>query len=137
MTLDGRLTLTVVTPEHALLQGIACDEVTLPAWRGEIGVLPGHTPLIALLGIGVVGYRDGARRAALAVRGGFVEVAGDAVRILADEAAAPVTIEEAKASADKADAESRRAQAAGDEELDAANADARFADARLAVLRPS
>jgi F-type H+-transporting ATPase subunit epsilon len=135
--LDGRLTLTVVTPERALLQGVLCDEVTLPAWRGELGVLPGHTPLIALLGIGVVGYRDGARRQTLAVRGGFVEIAGDAVRILADEAAAPEAIDEAKSSAEKADAESRRARAAGDEELDAANADVRFAEARLAVHRPA
>jgi len=135
--LDGRLTLTVVTPERALLSGVACDEITLPAWLGELGVLPGHTPLIALLGIGVVGYRDGARREKLAVRGGFVEVAGDVVRILADEAVAPETVDGAKAAADKEDAEGRRARAAGDEELDAANADARFAEARLAVLRPA
>jgi len=134
--LEGKLTLTVVTPERALLQDARCDEITLPAWRGEIGVLPGHTPLIALLGIGVVGYRDGARLEKLAVRGGFVEVAGDAVRILADEAMAPESIDGAKASAEKADAENRRARAAGDEELDATNADARFAEARLAVLRP-
>jgi F-type H+-transporting ATPase subunit epsilon len=135
--LEGKLTLTVVTPERALLQGALCDEVTLPAWLGEIGVLPGHTPLIALLGIGVVEYRDGTRREKLAVRGGFVEIAGDAVRILADEAAAPEGIDAAKASSEKADAESRRARASGDEELDAANADARFAEARLAVLRPA
>ncbi|MFI5119917.1 MAG: ATP synthase F1 subunit epsilon [Thermoanaerobaculia bacterium] len=135
--MDGRLALTVVTPERALLSGVLCDEVTLPAWLGEIGVLPGHTPLIALLGIGVVGYRDGGRRTTLAVRGGFVEIAGDEVRILADEAAAPESVDGAKASADKADAENRRAHAAGDEELDAANADARFAEARLAVSRPA
>lgn len=133
--MDGRLTLTVVTPERALLQGVACDEVTLPAWRGELGVLPGHTPLIALLGIGVVGYRDGGRRQMLAVRSGFVEIAADAVRILADQAAAPEDIDAAKASAEKTDAENRRAHAAGDQELDAANADARFAEARLAVLQ--
>ena len=135
--MEGKLTLTVVTPERALLSEVACDEVTLPAWLGELGVLPGHTPLIALLGIGVVGYRDGARREKLAVRGGFVEIAGDAVRILADEAAAPESIDEAKVSVEKADAENRRTHAAGDEELDAANADARFAEARLAVHRPA
>jgi F-type H+-transporting ATPase subunit epsilon len=135
--LDARLTLTVVTPERALLQGVACDEVTLPARLGEIGILPGHTPLIALLGIGVVAYRDGTRRAALAVRGGFVEIAADAVRVLADEAAAPEAIDGAKASAEKTDAEGRRGRAAGDEELDAANADARFAEARLAVIQPA
>ena len=135
--MDGRLTLTVATPERAVLQGVACDEVTLPAQRGEIGILPGHTPLIALLGIGVVGYRDGSRRATLAVRGGFVEIAGDAVRVLADEAATPDTIDAARASAEKADAESLRDRAAGDEELDAANADVRFAEARLAVVQPA
>ena len=134
--MDGRLTLTVVTPERAVLQGVACDEVTLPAQRGEIGILPGHTPLIALLGIGVVGYRDGSRRAAVAVRGGFVEIAGDAVRVLADDAAGPDAIDAAAVSAVKQEAEGRRDRAAGDEELDAADADARFADARLAVVRP-
>jgi F-type H+-transporting ATPase subunit epsilon len=134
--LDGRLSLTVVTPERAVLQGVACDEVTLPAQRGEIGILPGHTPLIALLGIGVVGYRDGSRRAAVAVRGGFVEIAGDAVRILADDAAAPDAVDAAAVSTEKEEAEGRRDQAAGDEQLDAADADARFAEARLAVARP-
>lgn len=134
--MDGRLSLTVVTPERAVLQTVACDEVTLPAQRGEIGILPGHTPLIALLGVGVVGYRDGSRRAAVAVRGGFVEIAGDAVRVLADAAAAPDAIDTAAVSAVKHEAEGRRDRAAGDEELDAADADARFADARLAVVRP-
>jgi F-type H+-transporting ATPase subunit epsilon len=134
--LDERLTLTVVTPERAVLQAVACDEVTLPAQRGEIGILPGHTPLIALLGIGVVGYRDGSRRATVAVRGGFVEIAGDAVRVLADAAAAPDAIDVAAVSVEKQEAEGRRDRAAGDEELDAADAEARFAEARLAVARP-
>ena len=134
--MDGRLTLTVVTPERAVLQAVACDEVTLPAQRGEIGILPGHTPLIALLGIGVVGYRDGSRRATVAVRGGFVEIAGDAVRVLADAAAAPDAIDVAAVSVEKQEAEGRRDRAAGDEELDVADAEARFAEARLAVARP-
>ncbi|MCM3878300.1 MAG: ATP synthase F1 subunit epsilon [Thermoanaerobaculia bacterium] len=134
--MDGRLTLTVVTPERAVLLAVACDEVTLPAQRGEIGILPGHTPLIALLGIGVVGYRDGSRRQAVAVRGGFVEIAGDAVRVLADDAAAPDTIDTAAVSAEKRAAEGRRDRAAGDEELDAADSDTRFAEARLAAAGP-
>jgi F-type H+-transporting ATPase subunit epsilon len=134
---DGRLTLTVVTPERAVLQSVACDEVAVPCLKGEIGILPGHTPLIALLGIGVVGYRDGSHRAALAVRGGFVEISGDAVRVLADQAATPDAIDEANVSTEKGDAENRRAHAAGDEELDSANEDVRFAEARLALLRPA
>jgi len=68
---SGKLRLTVVTPERAVLNGVACDEVTFPSERGELGILPGHTPLIALLAIGVVAYKDGARHESLAVRGGF------------------------------------------------------------------
>ena len=135
--MDVRLTLTVVTPERAVLQNVACDEVTVPCLKGEIGVLPGHTPLIALLGIGVVGYRDGSRRGALAVRGGFVEISGDAVRVLADQAATPDAIDDAKVSTEKGDAENRRSHAAGDEELDSANEDVLVAEARLALLRPA
>jgi F-type H+-transporting ATPase subunit epsilon len=133
----GRLTLTVVTPEHAVLQAALCDAVTLPEPNGEIGILPGHTPLIALLGIGVVAFRDGARGASFAVRGGFVEIAGDVVRVLADEAEARESVDVARAAVEKKDAESRRDHANGDADLDAANADARYADARLAVARPA
>jgi F-type H+-transporting ATPase subunit epsilon len=130
---DGRLTLTVVTPERAVVGGVACDEVTLPGWDGEIGILPAHTPLITLLGIGVVTFREGAKKTSVAVRGGFAEIAGDAVRVLADEAAAKDAIDAVKAGREKAAAEARRADVAGDEELDAVNADAKFAEARISV----
>jgi F-type H+-transporting ATPase subunit epsilon len=131
--LDGRLTLTVVTPERALLQGVACDEVTVPGQKGEMGILPGHTPLITLLGIGLVTYRDGAKKISVAVRGGFAEIAGDAVRVLADEAVAKAGVDATKAAQEKRSAEERRAGVVGDEQLDAANADAKFAEAQLAV----
>ena len=131
--MDGRLTLTVVTPERAVLQGIACDEVTIPGLSGELGILPAHTPLIALLGIGLVTYRDGATKTSVAVRGGFAEIAGDVVRVLADDAAPKDAIDAAKAAEEKAAAEARRAAVVSGEELDAVNADARYAEARLAV----
>ena len=131
--MDGRLTLTVVTPERAVVPGVACDEVTLPGLEGELGILPAHTPLIALLGIGLVTYRDGSKKTSVAVRGGFAEVANDAVRVLADEAAARDAIDAAKAAQEKTAAEARRADVVGDEQLDAANADAKFAEARISV----
>jgi F-type H+-transporting ATPase subunit epsilon len=130
---DGRLTLTVVTPERAVVAGAVCDEVTLPGLEGEMGILPAHTPLIALLGIGLVTFRDGSKKTCVAVRGGFAEIAGDAVRVLADEAAAKDAIDAGKAGKEKAAAEARRAEVVGDEQLDAANADARFAEARISV----
>ena len=48
------LTVTVVTPEAAVLDRVTCDSVTLPTEGGEIGILPGHTPLLTLLGLGLV-----------------------------------------------------------------------------------
>lgn len=129
-----KLTLTVVTPERAVLDGIECDVVTLPAFRGEIGVLPGHTPLITLLGIGTVVYRSGAKNGAVAVREGFAEIAGDAVRVLADQAATKESIDVNAATAEKAAGEKKRAEVVGEEQLQAVNADVAFAEARLRVV---
>ena len=128
---SGKLRLTVVTPERAVLDGVACDEVTFPSERGELGVLPGHTPLIGLLAIGIVAYKDGARHGSLAVRGGFAEIANDVVRLLADEAATADRVDRAAAQRDKEAAEAKRATVAGDAELDAVNAEVAFAEARL------
>ena len=131
---EGKLTLTVVTPERAVLDRIVCDEVTLPAEAGELGVLPGHTPLIALLGIGLVTYRDGGKKGSLAVRGGFVEIASDVVRILADEAVAAAAVDAAAVTKQKDAAESRRQSVVGNEQLDAVNAEVAFAEARLKLV---
>ena len=78
-------------------------------------------------------YREGSKKTSVAVRGGFAEIANDAVRVLADEAAPRDAVDAAKADLEKAAAEARRAEVVGDEQLDAANADAKFAEARLAV----
>ena len=130
----GKLTLTLVTPERALLDAVPCDEVTLPGDRGELGILPSHTPLITLLGIGRVSWKEGASRGAVAVRGGFAEIAGDVVRILADASATKETIDAAAMAQAKEAAEGRRAAVASEEELDAVNADAAFAEACLKLV---
>ena len=87
MSASGRLTLTVVTPERSVVERATCDAVSLPGELGELGILPGHTPLVSLLAVGPVTFTDGGKKTAVAVRGGFVEVAGDSVRVLADVAA--------------------------------------------------
>ena len=131
----GKLVLTVVTPERSVVEKTPCDEVTLPAEQGEIGVLPGHTPLITLLGTGVVAFKNaGAAAGAVAVRGGFAEIAGDVVRVLADDAAAAASIDPAAVSKLKGAAEERRLSVVGAEELEAVNADVAYADARLKVV---
>jgi F-type H+-transporting ATPase subunit epsilon len=129
----GRLTLTVVTPERSVVERAACDAVSLPGEVGELGILPGHTPLVALLGVGRVVFADGGRKTAVAVRGGFAEVAGDAVRVLADVAAEKETIDVAEASETRNAGDVRRLAVVGQEQLDAVNDDIAFAEAKIAV----
>lgn len=135
MAAPGRLTLTVVTPERSVVESVPCDAVSLPGELGELGILPGHTPLVALLGVGRVSFRDGARTTAVAVRGGFVEVAGDAVRVLADLAAEQDAIDAGEAREELGEADRRRLAVVGQEQLDAVNADVAFAEAKIAVAK--
>ena len=112
--------------------------MTLPGERGELGILPGHTPLVTLLGIGPRhAGPDGGRKTAVAVRGGFAEIAGDVVRVLADVAAEKDAIDAAAAREAKGEGEARRLAVVGDEQLDAVNADVAFAEAKLAVAQGS
>ncbi|MEO6324325.1 MAG: ATP synthase F1 subunit epsilon [Thermoanaerobaculia bacterium] len=132
--MDGKLTLTLVTPEHAVLEKVSCTEVNLPALDGQIGILPGHTPLITLLGIGTVTYRDGGKKTSVAVRDGFAEIVADVVRVLADRAATRETIDAAAVTREKDAAEKSRLEVVGEEELAAASAEVAFAEARLQVV---
>lgn len=130
---SGHLSLTIVTPERALVDRMTCDEVTLPGERGELGILPSHTPLITLLGVGIVRWTGVEGTGAVAVRGGFAEIAGDVVRVLAEVAAAKGGIDPAEAARDKARAEEARASVQGEEQLESVNAEAAFAEARLRI----
>ncbi len=131
------LTVTVVTPEAAVVDRVTCESVTLPTERGEIGILPGHTPLLTLLGIGLVTCLDGNRTVRVAVRDGFAEIAGDLVRILANQAATPEMVDAAAVTLERTAGEARRMEVVGQEQLDAVNADVAYAEARLALVSAS
>jgi F-type H+-transporting ATPase subunit epsilon len=79
------LRVSVVSPERTLYEGEA-DMVVVPAWDGELGVLRGHAPLLALLGEGTLRVRaaDGEHRFQIA--GGFLQVANDVVTVLSEHA---------------------------------------------------
>jgi F-type H+-transporting ATPase subunit epsilon len=85
--------------------------VTIPGLEGELGVLPGHAPLITELGIGELSYRKSASSepVPLAVIQGFAEVLPDRVTILAETAERAAEIDLARAEAAKARAEERLA----------------------------
>ena len=102
--LPTKLTLTVVTRDRKILE-TEVDEVELPASDGEIGILPGHTPLLALLKIGQMRYRRGSDVQRLVISWGFAEVLPDRVIVLAERGVLPSEIDVAAAEADRAAAE--------------------------------
>ena len=91
-----QLQLDVVTPERRVLDE-SVDMVTVPGFGVELGILPGHTPLISRLQTGVLSYLKDGRTLQLHVSGGFVEVNDDRVSVLAEIAERPEEIDAARA----------------------------------------
>jgi F-type H+-transporting ATPase subunit epsilon len=107
------LTLSIVTPERTVVE-TSCDGVELPGEQGYFGVLPGHTPLIALLRIGEVSYRIGKIDHYLAVSSGFAEIGDNIVTVLVDTAEKPSEIDLAEAERDRGEAETEMKTASPD-----------------------
>ena len=103
-----RLTLELATPTRLVVTA-EVDEVVVPGSMGYFGVLPGHAPLLATLGIGELTYRIGREEYHVAMSGGFAEVRNDKVIILADVAEAPGDIDRARAERARDRAEARLA----------------------------
>ena len=78
--------VTLVTPDNSYFDGPA-ERATLVAWDGEVGILPGHAPLINRLGHGIARIHDGTKEHRFAVFGGFLKVQDDLVTVLAGGAA--------------------------------------------------
>ena len=91
-----KIQLEVVTPERRVLAD-PVDMVTVPGLGGELGILPGHTPLISQLQTGVLTYVQDGKSSQLHVSGGFVEVRDDHVSVLAEVAERPEEIDAARA----------------------------------------
>ena len=125
MALPTKLLLEIVTPDKSLVRENV-DEVQLPGSEGYLGVLPGHTPLLATLKVGELWYRVGAEKHYLAIAHGFVEVLPDRVTILAQMAERPQDID-----IDRAEASKRRAE----ERLSKAVPDMDFERARIAMMK--
>jgi F-type H+-transporting ATPase subunit epsilon len=123
-----RLKLELATPTRLVVSGEA-DEVVVPGSEGSFGVLPGHAPLLSLVGTGEVMYRTGRTEHYLAVSGGFAEVGPDHVTILTETAERPEEIDPARARAAAERAE-QRLRAAAVEETDVDRAISALARAR-------
>ncbi|MDE0120090.1 MAG: ATP synthase F1 subunit epsilon [Bdellovibrionales bacterium] len=78
--------LTIVTPEKKVLDSVTVQELLVPGAKGEIGILPGHAPLVSTLGTGVLKYRLPKEKTfkQMAVSWGYCEVQADKVVVLAE-----------------------------------------------------
>jgi len=108
--LPEAIELIVVTPERQLLRETVV-EAAIPGLGGELGILPGHAPLMTELGIGELRYRTGTSSQAisLSVVRGFAEVLPDRVTVLAETSERAEEIDLARAEAAKARADKRLA----------------------------
>ena len=130
------LTLEIVTPEDRVFSDTV-DTVVIPTVEGEIGILPGHIPLLTQVADGELRVTKGTETNGLVVGGGFAEIDGDHVKILAEFA-----IEEAQIDENAAEKAMQRAEEAlkGKQELDVAEVErlesiVRFTVAQLAIKR--
>lgn len=111
--------LEIVTPERLLLEADV-DSVQIPGLDGELGILPGHSPLISeLKPAGLLTYVQGGASHQLLVSSGFVEVMPDRVKVLAEVAERPDEVDLDRALKAKERAEKLLVQATGDPTVDA------------------
>ena len=119
---EKQLLLEVVTPDRLVLSTEA-EVVVCPGVEGQFGVLPGHIPFLSALEIGEMYYKTGGKTEYLAVSGGFAEVTGEKVTIVAESAekGREIDIERAKRALERAE---KRLAAAKTETIDWARAEA-------------
>jgi F-type H+-transporting ATPase subunit epsilon len=125
VALPTSLRLQIVSADRSLVDE-QVDEVQVPGAEGYFGVLPGHTPFLALLGAGELWYRQGQEKHYLSIAFGFAEVLPERVTILAEIAERSHEIDVARAESAKARAEARLAKPVVD--ID-------FERARIALLK--
>ena len=130
------LTLEIVTPEASVYSD-TIDSVVIPTVEGEVGILPGHIPLLTQVGYGELRVAKGNTTQLLVVGGGFAQVVADKVSILAESA-----ITEEKIDEHAVEAAIKRAEDAlkGAEQLEPAEVEryeglVRFSVAQLDVKR--
>lgn len=109
MSLPTKLQLQIVSADRMVVNETV-DEVEIPGAEGYFGVLPGHTPLLALLHVGELWYRQGQEKHYVAIANGFAEVQPDQVTILAGVAESAAEIDRARAEAARKRAEERLAR---------------------------
>ncbi|MDX2469379.1 MAG: ATP synthase F1 subunit epsilon [SAR324 cluster bacterium] len=114
----GKLSLEVVTPQRVVLQTEA-DYVTIPGQVGELGILPGHLPVLTSMSSGVLSFVNGTKNTKIALHYGFAQVHNDKITLLAKmaEDGSDMDMERCRDAREKAQAELRTLGKDADEAL--------------------
>jgi F-type H+-transporting ATPase subunit epsilon len=130
------LTLEIVTPE-AKVYSDTIDSVVIPTVEGEIGVLPGHIPLLTQIEHGELRVTKGAVSSLLAVSGGFAQIDGDKVRVLAEHAITEDKIDEhaVEAALKRAEDELKASKNMDPQQYEHLQSLVRYSGVQLAVKR--
>ncbi|WP_301860330.1 F0F1 ATP synthase subunit epsilon [uncultured Megasphaera sp.] len=126
--------LEVITPDAAVLQEDV-EFVAVRALDGELGIMPGHAPLIASLDIWPLAYEAGGKRQRLAVSSGFLEVNNNNVTVVTPAAEKPADIDVHRAEAAKKRAEDRLKSHSEDIDVERAEVALKRALCRLDVAQ--
>ena len=130
------LILEIVTPE-AKVYSDTIDSVVIPTVEGEIGVLPGHIPLLTQVEHGELRVAKGTATEFLAVSGGFAQIEGDIVRVLAESAITEEKIDEhaVEAAMKRAEEQLREAKDMDPQQYEHLQSLVRYSGVQLAVKR--
>lgn len=126
--------IEIVTPEKLVVRDMA-EEMQIPAKRGYLGILPGHSPLITELSIGEIMYRNSGTTVRISVAWGFAEVLPYKVTILAEAAERAEDIDLKRAEEAKARAEERLESGHSDIDFERAINALRRAETRVQVAQ--
>jgi F-type H+-transporting ATPase subunit epsilon len=127
--------LEIITAERLVYSDDDVDVVVAPGIEGQLGILPHHAPLMTALQPGELMVRKNGEESYLAVSGGFMEVLGNRVTILADAAESSDEIDEQRSQQAVERARERLEKREEDIELEQALSSLRRAQARLNVVR--
>src|SRR5689334_16506404 len=82
------LKVAVISPERVMFEG-SVDSLVAPAFDGEVGILPGHAPMMTLLGRGTLRLGPNGKAGRFSVEGGFLQVVDNAVRVVTERDSQP------------------------------------------------
>lgn len=132
------LKLEIVTPEAKVFSD-TIDSVVIPTVEGEIGILPGHIPLLTQVQEGELRITKGAETTGLVVGQGFAEIDGDCVRVLAENAITEerIDVNAVEAAMKRAEQEIREAKQLDPDQLEHLQGLIRYSGVQLAIKRRS